>query len=27
LRAVSDLAPGEVASFATALDKAVDADR
>jgi anti-sigma factor (TIGR02949 family) len=27
LRAVSDLAPGEIASFATALDRAVDADR
>ncbi len=27
LRAVSDLTPGEMASFATALDRAVDADR
>lgn len=27
LRAVSDLAPGEMASFAAALDRAVDADR
>ena len=27
MRAVSDLAPGEMASFATAVDQAVDADR
>ncbi|MFI5000407.1 MAG: anti-sigma factor family protein [Reyranellales bacterium] len=27
MRAVSDLAPGEMASFATAIDQAVDADR
>lgn len=27
MRAVSDLAPGEIASFATALDRAVDGDR
>jgi anti-sigma factor RsiW len=27
MRAVSDLAPGEMASFATAVDRAVDADR
>jgi len=27
MRAVSDLAPGEMASFATAVDRAIDADR
>ena len=27
LRAVSDVAPGEISSFATAIDRAVDADR
>jgi anti-sigma factor RsiW len=27
MRAVADLAPGEIASFATAVDRAIDADR